>query len=60
MQGEFHLTDVQNGILPAAFILGLVVASIVYSELAKTYNAFRLIGAPNLLAHTGADVGHKA
>ena len=46
VQGEFHLNDVQNGVLPAAFLLGLLVASVAYSELAKTYNAFRLIGAP--------------
>ena len=47
VQGEFHLNDVQDGMLPAAFLLGLLLATMVYSELAKTYNAFRLIGTPN-------------
>ncbi len=30
--------------LPAAFMIGLLIASLVFSELCKYYNAFRLIG----------------
>ena len=43
-QSEFKLGDVKNGTLPAVFMVGLLIASLVYSELTKTYNAFRLIG----------------
>ena len=47
-QGEFKLGDVKNGTLPAVFMVGLLIASLVYSELTKTYNAFRLIGTSDL------------
>ena len=43
-QGEFQLSKFQDGVLPAAFMVGLLVASLVFSELCKHYNAFRLIG----------------
>ena len=48
VQGEFKLGDVKNGTLPAVFMIGLLIASLVYSELTKTYNAFRLIGTSNI------------
>ena len=48
VQGEFKLNDVQDGFLPAAFLLGLLVATVVYAEAAKRYNAFRLIGVPGM------------
>ncbi len=44
MQGEFQLSKFQDGVLPAAFMVGLLIASLVFSELCKHYNAFRLIG----------------
>ena len=44
LQGEFQLSKFQDGVLPAAFMAGLLVASLVFSELCKHYNAFRLIG----------------
>ena len=56
LQEEFKLSDVENGVLPAAFLLGLLVASVVYSELAKTYNAFRLIGEPAAAACSSVEL----
>ena len=53
MQSEWKLGDVANGTLPAVFMIGLLVASVVYSELTKTYNAFRLIGNALSLAGVG-------
>ncbi|KAL0043420.1 hypothetical protein WJX79_004259 [Trebouxia sp. C0005] len=44
IQGEFQLSNFQDGVLPAAFMIGLLIASLVFSELCKHYNAFRLIG----------------
>ncbi|DBB18663.1 TPA: hypothetical protein ACH3X3_000277 [Trebouxia sp. C0006] len=44
IQGEFQLSKFQDGVLPAAFMIGLLIASLVFSELCKYYNAFRLIG----------------
>lgn len=44
LQGEFQLSKFQDGVLPAAFMVGLLVASLLFSELCKHYNAFRLIG----------------
>ena len=44
MQGEFQLSKFQDGVLPAAFMVGLLISSLVYSEMCKHYNAFRLIG----------------
>lgn len=44
LQGEFQLSKFQDGVLPAAFMVGLLVASLIFSELCKHYNAFRLIG----------------
>ncbi|KAL3134907.1 hypothetical protein ABBQ32_007873 [Trebouxia sp. C0010 RCD-2024] len=44
IQGEFQLSKFQDGVLPAAFMVGLLVASLLFSELCKHYNAFRLIG----------------
>ena len=44
LQGEFQLSKFQDGVLPAAFMVGVLVASLLFSELCKHYNAFRLIG----------------
>eukprot|EP00850_Spirogloea_muscicola_P010489 SM000062S19875 [mRNA] locus=s62:154828:160098:+ [translate_table: standard] len=45
IQGEFHLSNFQDGILPAAFMIGLLVASPIFAGMSKVYNPFRLIGA---------------
>lgn len=44
LQGEFNLTNTQDGFLATAFLVGLLVASPVFSESCKHYSAFRLIG----------------
>ena len=44
MQAEFQLGNVEDGLLPSAFLAGLLIASIVYSELTTRYNAFRMTG----------------
>lgn len=43
-QGDFGLSLFQDGLLPAAFMVGLLVSSPVFAEASKHYNAFRLIG----------------
>ena len=45
MQAAFQLGNVADGVLPSAFLVGLLVASVVFSELTRHYNAFRMIGA---------------
>ena len=44
MQGQFDLSNIQDGLLPAAFMVGLLVASPIFAESSKHSNAFRLIG----------------
>lgn len=44
MQGELHLTLIQDGILAAAFMGGLTVAAIICAELSQRFNAMRLMG----------------
>ncbi|KAF6255645.1 major facilitator superfamily domain-containing protein [Scenedesmus sp. NREL 46B-D3] len=44
IQGEFDLTNTQDGFLATAFLVGLLLASPVFSESCKHYSAFRLIG----------------
>lgn len=48
LQAEFQLGNVEDGLLPSAFLAGLLIASIVYSELTTRYNAFRMIGKPKI------------
>lgn len=31
-QGEFDLSNFQDGLLPAAFMVGLLVAGVIFSE----------------------------
>ncbi|KAF8066268.1 sphingolipid transporter spinster 2 [Scenedesmus sp. PABB004] len=45
IQGEFGLTNTQDGFLATAFLVGLLLASPVFSESCKHTSAFRLIGA---------------
>ena len=44
-QAAFQLSNVADGALPSAFLVGLLVASVVFSELTAHFNAFRMIGA---------------
>ncbi|XP_022740272.1 probable sphingolipid transporter spinster homolog 2 isoform X1 [Durio zibethinus] len=44
IQGEFDLTNFQDGLLSSAFMVGLLVASPIFASLAKSHNPFRLIG----------------
>lgn len=44
LQGEFNLSNTQDGFLATAFLVGLLIASPVFSESCKHYSAFRLIG----------------
>ncbi|KAK9904850.1 hypothetical protein WJX75_003822 [Coccomyxa subellipsoidea] len=44
IQEEFNLGNVGDGTLPSAFLAGLLIAAIVYSELTTRFNAFRMIG----------------
>lgn len=41
--GDFHLTLFQMGLLPAAFMVGLLIASPAFAEAAKRWSALRLI-----------------
>ncbi|XP_024537460.1 probable sphingolipid transporter spinster homolog 2 isoform X1 [Selaginella moellendorffii] len=44
IQGEFKLSNFQDGVLSSAFMGGLLVASPIFAELTKSCNPFRLIG----------------
>uniref|UniRef100_A0A2N9IXJ1 Major facilitator superfamily (MFS) profile domain-containing protein n=1 Tax=Fagus sylvatica TaxID=28930 RepID=A0A2N9IXJ1_FAGSY len=44
IQGEFHLSNFEDGVLSSAFMVGLLVASPIFASLAKSVNPFRLIG----------------
>ena len=43
LQGDFGLSLVEDGALPAAFMVGLLVSSPLFAEASKYNNAFRLI-----------------
>ncbi|CAL8464686.1 g4221 [Coccomyxa elongata] len=44
IQEQFDVGNVGDGSLPSAFLAGLLITSIVYSELTTRFNAFRMIG----------------
>lgn len=44
IQPEFALSVAQSGLLPAAFMVGLLVSSPIFAEASKHTGAFRLIG----------------
>ena len=46
----------QDGLLPAAFMVGLLASSPIFAEASKHHNAFRLIGI-GLAVWTAAAVG---
>lgn len=43
MQGDFVLSLFEDGVLPAAFMVGLLITSPIFAEASKYNNAFRLI-----------------
>lgn len=43
IQGEMGLTYFQDGLLPAAFMVGLLIASPVFAEMSKTRPPFKLL-----------------
>ncbi|XP_010461880.1 PREDICTED: probable sphingolipid transporter spinster homolog 2 [Camelina sativa] len=44
IQGDFNLSNFEDGVLSSAFMVGLLVASPIFASLAKRVNPFRLIG----------------
>ncbi|KAK6916241.1 Major facilitator superfamily [Dillenia turbinata] len=44
IQGDFNLSNFEDGVLSSAFMVGLLVASPIFASLAKSFNPFRLIG----------------
>ncbi|KAL3382625.1 hypothetical protein AABB24_002241 [Solanum stoloniferum] len=56
IQGEFNLSNFQDGVISSAFMVGLLVASPIFASFAKRVNPFRLIGV-GLTVWTIAIVG---
>ncbi|PRQ24144.1 putative major facilitator superfamily [Rosa chinensis] len=56
IQGDFDLSNFEDGCLSSAFMVGLLVASPIFASLAKSVNPFRLIGV-GLSVWTFAVVG---
>ncbi|EFN51305.1 hypothetical protein CHLNCDRAFT_8328, partial [Chlorella variabilis] len=56
IQGDFGLSLFQDGLLPAAFMVGLLASSPVFAEASKHRNGFRLIGT-GLAVWTAAAAG---
>ncbi|XP_009769193.1 putative sphingolipid transporter spinster homolog 2 [Nicotiana tabacum] len=44
IQGDFDLSNFQDGVISSAFMVGLLVASPIFASLSKSVNPFRLIG----------------
>uniref|UniRef100_A0A2P2M9V0 Major facilitator superfamily (MFS) profile domain-containing protein n=1 Tax=Rhizophora mucronata TaxID=61149 RepID=A0A2P2M9V0_RHIMU len=44
IQGEFNLSNFEDGVLSSAFMVGLLLACPIFASLAKSINPFRLIG----------------
>ncbi|KAI9090887.1 hypothetical protein K1719_028372 [Acacia pycnantha] len=44
IQGDFKLSNFEDGVLSSAFMVGLLVASPIFASLTKSINPFRLIG----------------
>ncbi|XP_066343280.1 probable sphingolipid transporter spinster homolog 2 isoform X1 [Miscanthus floridulus] len=56
IQGDFDLNNLEDGSLSSAFMVGLLVSSLIFASLVKRYNPFRLIGV-GLLVWTIATAG---
>ena len=46
-QRDFHLTYLQLGLLPAMFMVGLMLACGALSKMTAYISSFRLVGAPS-------------
>lgn len=44
IQGDFNLTNFEDGVISSAFMVGLLIASPIFASLARSVNPFRLIG----------------
>ena len=44
MQADFNLSYAQLGLMPALYMVGLMVACIIFNELTNYVNSFRLVG----------------
>ncbi|KAL2460356.1 putative sphingolipid transporter spinster2 [Abeliophyllum distichum] len=44
IQGDFNLSNFEDGVLSSAFMVGLLVASPIFASLANSISPFRLIG----------------
>ncbi|KAL2629606.1 hypothetical protein R1flu_014292 [Riccia fluitans] len=56
IQGDFSLSNFEDGVLSSAFMVGLLISSPIFAELSKTYNHMRLIGI-GLSIWTAATLG---
>ncbi|WVZ86467.1 hypothetical protein U9M48_033237 [Paspalum notatum var. saurae] len=56
IQGDFNLSNFEDGVLSSAFMVGLLISSPIFASLAKIHNPFRLIGV-GLLVWTIATAG---
>lgn len=59
IQGEFSLTNFEDGVLSSSFMVGLLVACPIFATLAERVNPFRLIGV-GLSVWTFAVIGCAA
>ncbi|CAH2061456.1 unnamed protein product, partial [Thlaspi arvense] len=44
IQGNFNLSNFEDGVLSSSFMVRLLIASPIFASLAKSFNPFRLIG----------------
>ncbi|KFK28236.1 hypothetical protein AALP_AA8G490100 [Arabis alpina] len=62
IQGEFNLSNFEDGLLSSAFMAGLLVASPIFAGLSKSYNPFKIISfglAVWTVAATGCGFSYK-
>lgn len=52
VQGDFNLSYFADGVLPAAFMIGLMGTSALLTSLTARFNPFRLIGETAAGYHT--------
>lgn len=44
IQGDFNLSNAEDGLLASGFLIGLLVACPIFSEACKHFSAFKLMG----------------
>lgn len=44
IQGEFDLSNLQDGVLSSVFLVGLLIASPIFAYMSKMHNSFKLMG----------------